>query len=150
MLEKKDKAERVGGLGRRTREEIVKWNQTTALRFQTEGETSDIPGLPRVRTPVKTKGWPDNVVTVSIYTPSRTLRSASDTLSLQIPRTRLSTVGFRTFSVFGPSNMDWSSSSSSTETLSGLLQIRPQNISLSKTNRLARFFPSRTAVSRRR
>ena len=37
------------------------------------------------------------------YTPSRTLRSASDTLSLQIPRTRLSTVGSRAFSVFGPS-----------------------------------------------
>ena len=37
------------------------------------------------------------------YTPSRTLRSASDTLSLQIPRIRLSTVGSRAFSVFGPS-----------------------------------------------
>ena len=37
------------------------------------------------------------------YTPSRTLRSASDTLSLQIPRTRLSTVGSRAFSVLGPS-----------------------------------------------
>ena len=34
-------------VGRRTREEIVKWNQMTALRFHTgEGETSDIPGLP--------------------------------------------------------------------------------------------------------
>ena len=33
--EKKDKTERVTGLGRRTREEIVKWNQMTALRFQT-------------------------------------------------------------------------------------------------------------------
>ena len=31
------------GLGRRTREEIAKWNQMTALRFQTGG-TSDIPG----------------------------------------------------------------------------------------------------------
>ena len=41
-----DKTERVTGLGRRTREEIVKWNQMTALRFQTGGETSDIPGLP--------------------------------------------------------------------------------------------------------
>ena len=37
------------------------------------------------------------------YTPSRTLRSASDTLSLQIPRITLSTVGSRAFSVFGPS-----------------------------------------------
>ena len=43
---KNDKTERVTGLGRRTREEIAKWNQMTALRFQTEGETSDIPGLP--------------------------------------------------------------------------------------------------------
>ena len=32
---KKDKTERVTGLGRRTREEIAKWNQTTTLRFQT-------------------------------------------------------------------------------------------------------------------
>ena len=31
----KNKAERVLGLIRRTREEIVKWNQMTALRFQT-------------------------------------------------------------------------------------------------------------------
>ena len=30
-----DKTERVTGLGRRTREEIAKWNQMTALRFQT-------------------------------------------------------------------------------------------------------------------
>ena len=37
---KKDKTERVIGLGRRTREEIVKWNQMTALTFQTGGETS--------------------------------------------------------------------------------------------------------------
>ena len=33
-----DKAERVTGLGRRTREEIAKWNQMTALRFQTGGD----------------------------------------------------------------------------------------------------------------
>ena len=32
-----DKTERVAGLGRRTREEIAKWNQMTALRFQTGG-----------------------------------------------------------------------------------------------------------------
>ena len=38
-----------------------------------------------------------------LYTPSRTLRSASDILSLQIPRTRLCTVDSRAFSVFGPS-----------------------------------------------
>ena len=40
---------------------------------------------------------------LQLYTPSRTPRSASDTLSLQIPRTRHSTVGSRAFSVFGPS-----------------------------------------------
>ena len=34
---KEDKTERVIGLGRRTREEIVKWNQMTALRFQKGG-----------------------------------------------------------------------------------------------------------------
>ena len=33
----KDKTERVTGLGRKTREEIAKWNQMTALRFQTGG-----------------------------------------------------------------------------------------------------------------
>ena len=43
---KKDKTERVIGSGRRTREETVKWNQMTALRFQTGGEISDILGLP--------------------------------------------------------------------------------------------------------
>ena len=35
--QKKGKTERVLGLGRRTREEIIKWNQMTALRFQTGG-----------------------------------------------------------------------------------------------------------------
>ena len=44
--QKKDQTERVIGLGRRTSEETVKWNQMTALRFKTGGETSDIPGLP--------------------------------------------------------------------------------------------------------
>ena len=33
----KDKTERGTGLGRRTREEIAKWNQMTALRFQRGG-----------------------------------------------------------------------------------------------------------------
>ena len=33
----KDQIERVTGLGRRTREGIGKWNQMTALRFQTGG-----------------------------------------------------------------------------------------------------------------
>ena len=31
----KNKTESVTGLGRRTREEIAKWNQMTSLRFQT-------------------------------------------------------------------------------------------------------------------
>ena len=39
---KKDKTERVTGLGRRTREAIAKWNQMTALRFQGEGRGGDI------------------------------------------------------------------------------------------------------------
>ena len=42
--------------------------------------------------------WPS-----SIYTPSSTLRSASDTVSLQIPRTRLCTASSNTFFIFGPS-----------------------------------------------
>ena len=42
---KNDKTERVTGLGRRTREEIAKWNQMTALIFQTWGrhQTSPAP-----------------------------------------------------------------------------------------------------------
>ena len=39
-----------------------------------------------------------------IYTPSRSLRSASDPLCLRIPRTKLATVGPRAFSVSGPSS----------------------------------------------
>ena len=35
---KNDKTERVTGLGRRISEEIAKWNQMTALRFQTGGD----------------------------------------------------------------------------------------------------------------
>ena len=37
---KRDKTKRVTGLGRRTREEIVKWNQMTALRGRVERQTS--------------------------------------------------------------------------------------------------------------
>ena len=40
---------------------------------------------------------------LQIYTPSRTLRSASDPLVLRIPRTKLSTFGSRSFSAYGPS-----------------------------------------------
>ena len=39
----KDEIERVTGLGRRTREEIAKWNQMTALRFQTGGRHQTSP-----------------------------------------------------------------------------------------------------------
>ena len=39
----KVKKERVLGLGRRTREEIVKWNQMTPLRFQTGGRHQTFP-----------------------------------------------------------------------------------------------------------
>ena len=40
---KKDETERVTGLGRRTREEIVKWNQMTAPRFRTGGRHQTSP-----------------------------------------------------------------------------------------------------------
>ena len=39
----KDKTKRVTGLGRRTKEEIAKWNQMTALRFQTGGRHQTSP-----------------------------------------------------------------------------------------------------------
>ena len=42
----KDKTERVAGLSRRTWEKIAKWNQMTALRFQTGGEDIRHPGPP--------------------------------------------------------------------------------------------------------
>ena len=38
QAEKKENTGRVTGLGRRTREEIVKWNQMTPLRFQKGGD----------------------------------------------------------------------------------------------------------------
>ena len=39
----KDKTERTTGLGRRTREKVAKWNQMTALRFQTGGRHQTSP-----------------------------------------------------------------------------------------------------------
>ena len=42
-----DKTERLTGLGRRTREEIAKWNQMTALRFQTVGRHQTSPASTR-------------------------------------------------------------------------------------------------------
>ena len=50
QAEKKDKTERVIGLGRRRREEIVKWNQMTALRFQTGGRHNTSPASLRANT----------------------------------------------------------------------------------------------------
>ena len=41
--QKKDKTERAIGLGGRTTEEIVKWNQMTSLRFQTGGRHQTFP-----------------------------------------------------------------------------------------------------------
>ena len=35
---KKDPTERAMGVGRRTREETIKWNKMTALRFQMGGD----------------------------------------------------------------------------------------------------------------
>ena len=46
-----DKTEKVTGLGRRTREEIAKWNQMTALRFETKGRHQT--------SPASLRGWPD-------------------------------------------------------------------------------------------
>ena len=40
---RKDKTERVTGLGRRASEEIAKWNQMTALKFQTWGRHQTSP-----------------------------------------------------------------------------------------------------------
>ena len=43
---KKGKTERLTGLGRRTKGQIVKWNQYDNPEIPDRGETSDIPGLP--------------------------------------------------------------------------------------------------------
>ena len=45
----KDKTERVTRLGRKTREEIAKWDQMTALRFQTKGRHQTSPASLRGR-----------------------------------------------------------------------------------------------------
>ena len=50
---KKNKTERAAGLGRRTKEETVKWNQMTALRFQTEGR--HLTNLASLQGPYNTK-----------------------------------------------------------------------------------------------
>ena len=44
-----NKTERATGVGRRARKEIVKWNQTTALRFKTGGRHQTSPASLRGR-----------------------------------------------------------------------------------------------------
>ena len=48
----KDKTEKVTGLGRGTRQEIAKWNQMTALRFQTGGKHQTSPASLRSTRPI--------------------------------------------------------------------------------------------------
>ena len=48
---KKKKTERVTGLGRRTREEIAKWNQMTTLKFQTGGRHQTSPACEGKKSP---------------------------------------------------------------------------------------------------
>ena len=43
LASKEDETERATGVGRRTRDEIAKWNQMTALRFQTGGRHQTSP-----------------------------------------------------------------------------------------------------------
>ena len=52
-----DKTERVTGLGRRTREELAKWNQMTALRFQTGGRHQTSPASLWPLLEKKKKNW---------------------------------------------------------------------------------------------
>ena len=77
------------------------------------------------------------VLPLQLYTPSCTHCSDPDTLSPQIPHTRLPTVDAHAFSM--PLYAEWPSPSSPTETLSGLLQIKPQNVSFPKTTDLSFF-----------
>ena len=51
----------VTGPGRRTREEIAKWNQMTIPKFQTRGRTSDIPSLPSGEIRVKRERLPVDI-----------------------------------------------------------------------------------------
>ena len=47
----REKTERVTGLGRRTREEIAKWNQMTTLKFQTGGRHQTSPACEGKKSP---------------------------------------------------------------------------------------------------
>ena len=49
--------ERVTGRGRRTREEIAKWNKMTALRFETGGRHQTSPASPRGSKPEGSESW---------------------------------------------------------------------------------------------
>ena len=70
-----NKTERVTGLGRRTRKEIAKWNQMTALRFQTGGRHQTSPaslqgeggeGGSKYKTAKEIKQWYTNSYLVDI------------------------------------------------------------------------------------
>ena len=58
QLAENDKTETVTGLGRRTREEIAKWNQMTALRFQTGGRHQTSPASLQGERGGGREGWP--------------------------------------------------------------------------------------------
>ena len=78
------------------------------------------------------------------YTPSHTLHSASDTHSLTVPHTKFDShppdSSHQTVHCWFPRLFCFQSSPSSpTETLSGLLQIEPHDISFSKTTDLPCF-----------
>ena len=70
-----DKTERVTGLGRRTREEIAKWNQMTALRFQT--------GVRHQTSPASLRGY-ESVVPDELSSKSSTLL-VSHSVQLEVP-----------------------------------------------------------------
>ena len=63
-MNEREKIERAMGVGRRTRNEIVKWNEMTALRFQTGGRHQTSPaslrGLQQGETQItklQVNGW---------------------------------------------------------------------------------------------
>ena len=58
----KDQTERITGLGRRTREEIAKWNQMIALRFQRGGRHQTSPACFRA---VVANSLTENVIFLS-------------------------------------------------------------------------------------
>ena len=81
------------------RTQIVRHRQNVALAVR-EGDRT-VPALTR-------QSWPHNAINaylselLLVYTPSRTLRSSSDTRMLEIQQYKRKTHGFCTFSCFGP------------------------------------------------